>query len=75
MENRQRRQFLQQRLGVPPAHVMPGGQDLRGMRSSSLNSILSGQRFMGLGALQGADPVLAGAVPRPTGARLPMAVP
>ena len=75
MENWQRRQFLQQRLGVPAAQVLPSGQDLHGLRSSSLNSILSGQRYMGLGALQAPDSVLAGAVPRPTGARLPMAVP
>ena len=75
MENRHKQHMLQQRMGAPAGQVLPSGSDLHGMRPSILNSIHSGQKFLGLGALQASDSVRAGAVPRPTNARLPMAVP
>ena len=75
MENRQKQHMLQQRMGAPPVQVLSSGSDLHGMRPSSLDPMLSGQRYRGLGALQASDSVRAGAVPRPTNARLPMAVP
>ena len=76
MESRHRRHLMQQSLGVPPAQMLPSGPNLQGMRPSNLNHpMLSGQSFAGLGALQASDSVPAGILPRPTAARLPMAVP
>ena len=75
LENRHKQHMLQQRMGAPAVQVLPSGSDLHGMRPSSLNPILSGQRFRGLGALQASDSVRAAAMPQPTNTRLPMAVP
>ena len=75
LENRHKQHMLQQRMGAPAVQVLPSESELHGMRPSSLNPILSGQRFRGLGALRASDSIRAGAVPRPTSARLPMAVP
>lgn len=77
-------QMLQQQMGMPVRQQGPGVHQLAAAQQASARQPTAGlldQRLRGLGALQGSSAVLgssamlAGAVPRPAGARLPMVVP
>ena len=80
LEAHRMQQLLQQRMSLPSAQGMANGTSMQGMRPSGqglsgLRPNVTNQRYMGHGALQASDSVIAGAVPRPAGVRLPMAVP
>lgn len=80
LERRKWQQMLQQRLGMPPTVALSTGAEPQGhLPARQIPSVadaganLSGQHFMGLGALQASNSMMVGAVPRPPGR--PMVVP
>jgi len=80
LERRKWQQMLQQRLGMQPAGALSAGPELQGHLPARQIPLVadagpksSGQHFMGLGALQASNNMMAGAVPRPPGR--PMVVP
>ena len=80
LERRKWQQMLQQRLAMQPAGALSAGAELQGHlparqipSGADAGPKLNGQHFMGLGALQASNSMMAGAVPRPPGR--PMVVP
>ncbi|DBB00143.1 TPA: hypothetical protein ACH3X1_013988 [Trebouxia sp. C0004] len=80
LERRKWQQMLQQRVGMQPARMLSTGAELQGhLPARQIPSVadagpnLTGQHFMGLGALQASNSMMVGAVPRPPGR--PMVVP
>ena len=80
LERRKWQQMLQQRLAMQPAGALSAGAELQGHlparqipSGADAGPNLNGQHFMGLGALQASNSMMAGAVPRPPGR--PMVVP